>query len=79
MIEVQKEKIIGKFEIVEPKLFILNEGKLRLNQTNLDAFEICRKVYITIKAKFDALIESDQAQEVPKVENMWTYKILIEN
>jgi hypothetical protein len=79
LIKSYEEKISGKFEVVEPKLFLLNEGKLRIHQSAVEAFEICRKNYIQIKCKFDAVMQSEQVQEVQQVESMWVYKQMIEN
>jgi hypothetical protein len=61
LIQAQSEKILGKFEIVEPKLFLLNEGKLRLQAAMVEAFELCRKTYISIKTRFDSILKSEPA------------------
>jgi hypothetical protein len=67
LIKVESDKITSKFDVVEPKLFILNEAKLRLQQETLDNFERARKIYISIKSRFDFLLKSEQSQPVPHI------------
>ena len=59
LIKVESEKTNSKFEVVEPKLFILNEAKLRLNSETLEFFEKTRKTYISIKTRFDQLLQTE--------------------
>ena len=78
LIKVESDKITSKFDLVEPKLFILNESKPKLQQETLENFERTRKIYISIKSRFDFLLKSEQAQVVPHIENMWIYRSKIE-
>ena len=78
LIKVESDKINTKLDVVEPKLFILNEAKLRLHQDTLENFERTRKIYISIKSRFDYLLKQEQAQVIPPNENMWLYRNKLE-
>ena len=78
LIQAQADKINAKFEVVEPKLFLLNEGKLRLQAAMVEAFELCRKTYIGVKTRFDAVLKTEQAKPIPEIENMWAYRYQVE-
>jgi hypothetical protein len=60
-LQLFSKKIVQKFSKIEPKLLLLNDLMNKLKKSELAAFENCRKEYLNIKLKHDAIMNSEVA------------------
>ena len=75
---VFSNRIINKFQKIEPQLFALNEVKHKIPPESLKEFESSRKKYVTIKQKHDTIVGAFCGKVPQPIGNMWDYKIQIE-
>jgi len=73
-IVLYSEKANTKFQIIEPKLFALNEIARRIPPNDAVNFEICRKSYVSMRKKFDNIL-AFEAKNYPIINkgDMWNY------
>ena len=78
-IKLYSQKCEAIYKRIEPKLFALNEISKKLPVDDSVKFENARKAYVSIKRKYDNIINYDTTSyPFVKKGDSWTYKHRIE-